>query len=181
MRRRKLFTLAAGLSAILCAAACGLWVRSYWATDQLRLDWPGGGHAHVFPVGGVLEIGGWPARAGGGASWRFHYAPKPRNAGEGTLDYQRGLVQSSTGRPPGRFAGFEHHHFSAPQGWHEWIVPMWAVALPAGVMPAAWLARRRRVRHRQAEGLCLACGYDLRATPERCPECGAIPAAGAAR
>jgi hypothetical protein len=56
---------------------------------------------------------------------------------------------------------------SRPHGWHEWIVPMWAVALPAGVMPAAWLARRRR-----AEGLCPACGYDLRATQGRCPECG---------
>jgi hypothetical protein len=36
--RRKLFTLAAGVSAVLCAGTCVLWVRSYWAGEELIWD-----------------------------------------------------------------------------------------------------------------------------------------------
>jgi hypothetical protein len=55
-------------------------------------------------------------------------------------------------------------------------VPLWQLLLPALATPlviAAHIARRRRgVR----AGLCPSCGYDLRASPDRCPECGTFAA-----
>ena len=43
--------------------------------------------------------------------------------------------------------------------------------LAIGIALLARLAARRR-RHREKNNLCPTCGYDLRATPDRCPECG---------
>src|SRR5436305_632643 len=42
MRRRKLFTLAAGVSAVLNVGACVLWVRSYWVADSVSRSQPKG-------------------------------------------------------------------------------------------------------------------------------------------
>jgi hypothetical protein len=56
-------------------------------------------------------------------------------------------------------------------------IPFWAAAavwlMP---VPFAFLIWRRVVANgRIKRGLCIVCGYDLRATPNQCPECGAAP------
>jgi hypothetical protein len=59
------------------------------------------------------------------------------------------------------------------------FLPYWLIILFSIVVPGWWAVLRHRKRLREARavsGRCVACGYDLRATPERCPECGAVAA-----
>jgi predicted amidophosphoribosyltransferase len=59
------------------------------------------------------------------------------------------------------------------------FIPWWVILLGVCVMSGMWFRRWfvERARMRAGLGLCSKCGYDLRATPERCPECGKIAGA----
>jgi hypothetical protein len=58
----------------------------------------------------------------------------------------------------------------------EWslTIPLWLVVLPTMLsmllIVRSW--RHHLLRARADAVLCARCGYDLRATPARCPECG---------
>lgn len=66
-------------------------------------------------------------------------------------------------------------HFSAT------IVPYWAILLALSVFPLRSAYRLGRHWTRGSRGQCRTCGYDLRASTGRCPECGtSVPGAGTA-
>ena len=50
-------------------------------------------------------------------------------------------------------------------------IPLYPLPLLSGLLLAWRIDRYRRLR---PPGHCVNCGYDLRATPARCPECGTI-------
>jgi hypothetical protein len=52
------------------------------------------------------------------------------------------------------------------------IAPAWLTGAVLALLRIRWVARYARRSRRVRTGCCATCGYDLRASPERCPECG---------
>jgi hypothetical protein len=122
-------------------------------------------------------------RTGGLASTRFGIAT---GAGEG-MHLDRG---SSEEKWESRGVKFLHQgartrqshsrqrYFDFDQDITIVSFPLWPILLASLPFPAVrgWMGVKRILtrRSRIRRGCCLACGYDLRATLERCPECGAV-------
>ena len=94
-----------------------------------------------------------------------------------------GWQHSTTGQPPRDFAWWQVIHErkryflggNGAMGWLEvWTVAfrIWPLAVLAALLPVLWLFGKIRRTRLAQNGLCHYCGYDLRATPDRCPECG---------
>jgi hypothetical protein len=179
-RTRHPFTSCSAVSLLLCVAVCVLWVRSYllgpdtigqrtWGPGRVGLDVKFMGAA---VVRGRLAFGSVTTHISGGSS----AMPVPTAT---QFVYQRdGLsLDASVGQGRiGRFGGFDFHTLGLIGGSSGWVafVPCWFAVLATGSVPTFSLIvrRRRAARRRVLAGLCPSCGYDLRATPERCPECG---------
>jgi hypothetical protein len=61
----------------------------------------------------------------------------------------------------------------------ELLIPIWMLFALTAILPMWWrmdVARQRRIRReRFYNWQCMECGYDLRGSPEKCPECGMVP------
>jgi len=183
--RRKLFNIAAALSLVACALMLllfglgrfGVWVpgrqhlagRWYFEIYDSRImgcvglniyhDWP------VPDIGPPLtpDLQYTPQ----GMAWydRLPTGPHLRRLGFG-YDHDTYFERDATPRmiAMGRYVSVGIPFLAAD---FVWLTPiLFAVAL--------W--RRTVASGRLRRGLCAVCGYDLQATPNRCPECGTVTA-----
>ncbi|HEX8324743.1 MAG TPA: hypothetical protein VF595_12620 [Tepidisphaeraceae bacterium] len=146
------------LSAILTICVAGLWARSYWRVDALQYRFRAGPERLTYSTilgSGRILLARHRDTQPPGWSWSSNPMPdKVPNVG-GFLGFSKGPTLNGYG-------------FTIPI-WLPFVLvglPIWAVIRLNG--PAK--ARRRR-----DAGLCINCAYDLRGSPEWCPECGRMP------
>jgi hypothetical protein len=65
-------------------------------------------------------------------------------------------------------------------GFRSLVISWWLIVAASAMVPVIWGWRagiwwRRWIKQRlMRTQICLVCGYDMRATPGRCPECGSV-------
>lgn len=64
---------------------------------------------------------------------------------------------------------------SSPDYHFAFGTPYYYLVVLAAAVPGIRGIRSLRQRYQNTPGFCTSCGYDLRATPVRCPECGTEP------
>jgi len=185
------------LSLLLCVASVALLVRSYFVSDWISF-------AHISPVGQELLVTDWILGSGkGNVALDYIFNRLPLKPDESAAMYPGGVawVTDAPADPAdpriGRF-GFGYESWNAPDhqprptpavdlGYEppgayrsrHVSFPLWLPATLFALPPALWLRRRLKRRRGARAGHCPRCGYDLRATPEKCPECGEEPGCAA--
>ena len=177
--RRWLFNGLAALSVLLLVATLGLWIRSYYRADAIVLNRPTYSTS-VSSECGIFCASYTPAYFG---TNEYHWPivlfrrcdpvnPKALFEIMGDSTYHRfqrlGFVYD------GRNRLIVHGHQFHYTGYQIYFAH-WFTAVLCAVYPAIFSWQRYRCHRRTMLGLCLSCGYDLRATPDRCPECGTTP------
>jgi hypothetical protein len=192
---RRLFNLLAGLSLVLCVATAALWIRSHSKDDHFlfmvsnpaqrtRTEYifdsycPGesyvGCEIDHFRGAGMVErlVVATPKE------WLHHYSSDASAAEHNWVEkdtfwHRLGFI-SNCGKSSALFADNRVSEITADVTYFHYYVP---TALPVAILaicPILWFLGFIR-RNRHGGGVCLCCGYDLRATPNRCPECGTVP------
>ncbi|HEY2589609.1 MAG TPA: hypothetical protein VGI81_27940 [Tepidisphaeraceae bacterium] len=189
---RRLLTAASVLSLLACMSAVALGVRGYWVEDRwvwsldrteraphravswcIISDRGSLGMARTAFMTRPLPAN-WPrlhrrtfihsAWQPGGLEWA---RPVPLNV---PLGPQESFVDwRGAGLQYLRYVGRSKYlsgNYTAVRA------PAWLVAALTAVLPAAQASITLRCLRRRRTGLCEKCGYDLRASTDRCPECG---------
>jgi hypothetical protein len=161
--RRKLFTIAAAVPLLLIAAVFALWVRSYFVGETLGWDFsdenPGIRVVGFDSSEGVVGLTylDYPTALYESGWWHYVYDP-----------------WSPEGGAPGwRTFAYERKDESGGRSWRLYF-PYWVPIMVFAIPAVFWLAGKRRHQRGVRDRRCPTCGYDLRATPDRCPECGTV-------
>jgi len=183
--RRILWNALVAMSTLACAMMVILLVRSFRNVDVIRC--PFGQTIGTFRremliesiSGRLLIVSTWPAARERTSGFEYE---NDWEIWEPAADVDMHSRYNADDDGGWFWRGFSYlrHNGRKANGAHladiEISVPHWAL-ISILLLPTAIFVRRKIVKAKPLPGQCSACGYDLRATPQRCPECGATPGA----
>ena len=169
--KRRLFSLLSAVSLLLCAA-----VLLRWNQTRRNAEWLFG-----ISTGGDTYLAAWQMRSIGSnvffgtavsLSWGGGYRD-----GNYIQHYSLAGIRFSkaTESAPAYGSSTEDRTGDPGLEFYDLTMPLWLLMGALLVLPLWWTGARCR-RRSSPPGLCQTCGYDLRASPDRCPECGSLTA-----